>query len=239
MKCARTLLAVAMMLFASGPAFSVDAPLTVVELFTSQGCSSCPPADKYLSELAATRESNGVLALSFHVDYWDYLGWKDPYSSSRNTQRQRDYARKMDLRYVYTPQMVIQGAHQTTGSNRVAVASQIAKARRMIRVPIELKRSGQTLSITLPDATGTPEADIFIVVYDNTHTTAVKRGENRGETITNRNVVRSITNIGQWRGESSTLTASVPDKNDGDACAVIIQTKNRGAILGAATMALN
>ena len=90
MKCARTLLAVAMMLFASGPAFSVDAPLTVVELFTSQGCSSCPPADKYLSELAATRESNGVLALSFHVDYWDYLGWKDPYSSSRNTQRQRD-----------------------------------------------------------------------------------------------------------------------------------------------------
>ena len=209
-------------------------PLTVVELFTSQGCSSCPPADAHLGELT---EEEDLLALSFHVDYWDNLGWKDPYSSADNTRRQRTYARFMDLRYVYTPQMVIQGTLQATGSDRETIQDQIGDARKLPRIDVELTRNDKALQITLGKISHPVKADVFMVVFDKEHTTKVKRGENRGETITNRNVVRTLKRIGSWRGNAANLSTTL-DEN-GDACAVIVQSRDSGTILGAATVALN
>ncbi len=209
-------------------------PLTVVELFTSQGCSSCPPADAHLGELT---EEEDLLALSFHVDYWDNLGWKDPYSSADNTRRQRTYAHFMDLRYIYTPQMVIQGTLQATGSDRETIQDQIGDARKLPRIDVELTRNDKALQITLGKISHPVKADVFMVVFDKEHTTKVKRGENRGETITNRNVVRTLKRIGSWRGNAANLSTTL-DEN-GDACAVIVQSRDSGTILGAATMALN
>ena len=209
-------------------------PLTVVELFTSQGCSSCPPADAHLGELT---EEEDLLALSFHVDYWDNLGWKDPYSSADNTRRQRTYAHFMDLRYVYTPQMVIQGTLQATGSDRETIQDQIGDARKLPRIDVELTRNDKALQITLGKISPPVKADVFMVVFDKEHTTKVKRGENRGETITNRNVVRTLKRIGSWRGNAANLSTTL-DEN-GDACAVIVQSRDSGTILGAATVALN
>ncbi len=212
-------------------------PLTVVELFTSQGCSSCPPADAYLGDLAQLDESENVLALSFHVDYWNNLGWKDPYSSADNSNRQRQYANYMDLRYVYTPQMVVQGALQATGSDRRAVREKIAAARKLPRIDVGLERNGKAMQVALSESGHPMKADVFIIVYDKEHTTKIKRGENRGKTMTNFNVVRSLKRIATWQGEAAVLSS--PLDGIGDACAVIVQSRATGAILGAAKVVLN
>src|SRR5512144_1822690 len=109
-----------------------------IELFTSQGCSSCPPADAFLGELAKRPD---VLALSEHVDYWDYLGWKDPFASSENTQRQRAYSRRLGSGYVYTPQMVVQGTGQIAGTDRHGVLELVARARDLQFVPVDVNRT--------------------------------------------------------------------------------------------------
>jgi len=106
------------------PARAAEAPLVVVELFTSQGCSSCPPADSYLGELARRPD---VLALAFHVDYWNYIGWTDPFASKLASQRQREYAKHLNLRYVYTPQMVVNGASEGVGSERGVISMLITR----------------------------------------------------------------------------------------------------------------
>ncbi|MBT5243693.1 MAG: DUF1223 domain-containing protein [Rhodospirillaceae bacterium] len=230
-------IAVSLSLPVSMAVADTDKPLTVVELFTSQGCSSCPPADAYLGELAALDESRGILALSFHVDYWDNLGWKDPYSSAANTSRQRTYAQYMDLRYIYTPQMVVQGTLQGTGSDRQTIARQIKEARKLTTVDVHLQRNGSAVQVLLEDANRQLNADIHMVIYDKEHTTSVKRGENSGKSITNRNVVRSVKKIGSWSGNKTSL--SLPLDDSGDACAVIIQSRATGAILGAASITIN
>jgi hypothetical protein len=214
-----------------------DKPLTVVELFTSQGCSSCPPADAYLGDLANLGESKRILALSYHVDYWDNLGWKDPYSNPDNTSRQRAYANYMDLRYIYTPQMVIQGKLQATGSDRQAIAAQIKTARKLPGLDVRLQRKSESIQVILGKIESRVNASIFMVIYDKQHVTKIKRGENSGKTITNRNVVRSIKNIGSWNGEAKIL--SLPLQGSGDDCAVLIQSRATGAILGAATISIN
>lgn len=214
-----------------------DKTLTVVELFTSQGCSSCPPADAHLADLASQGEKTGVLALSFHVDYWDNLGWKDPYSNADNTARQRAYGHFMDLRYIYTPQMVVQGVSQATGSDRQAIADHIKAARNLPGIDVRLEQAGGEMQVLLGQTDQPLDADIFMVFYDNEHVTKVKRGENTGRTIINRNVVRSIKNIASWNGEAKNLVLPLVDS--GDACAVIVQSRSNGAILGAATIAIN
>ncbi len=237
--CAALLFLSVALLAPSGPDAHADSsqPLTVVELFTSQGCSSCPPADAYLGDLAAQGEEAGVLALSFHVDYWDNLGWKDPYSNADNTRRQRAYAGYMDLRYVYTPQMVVHGVSQATGSDRRAIARQIKAASKLPALAVDLQRSGKVTRVALSKNSRPVNANIFMVVYDKQHVTKIKRGENSGKTITNRNVVRAITKIASWNGEAASMDLSPGD--NGDACAVIVQSAETGAILGAATIALN
>ena len=238
MKIRTSLIALAAMLLPfAGPAqaeITVDSP-TVVELFTSQGCSSCPPADRLLEELS---ERDDVLALGYHVDYWDYIGWTDPFASRESTMRQRQYGRAFDLRSVFTPQMVVDGSVSVVGSRRREVA-------RAIEAAPEIRPQTVTVSVEQPDANrfiislgaadydGEP-ADIVLVRYDDAHVTEVARGENRGRTLTDVNVVRQFDVIGQWRGEALTLSANMPASDIPGGCAVLVQMPGHGAILGAA-----
>jgi hypothetical protein len=222
-------------LASTGPAsLAADSPLVVVELFTSQGCSSCPPADALLSELARRQD---VLALSEHVDYWDYLGWKDPFSSAEVTQRQRDYARTLGLGYVYTPQMVIQGTRQVIGSDRAAVIEGIAKMRASGGVSVGIRPdAARQVRISLTEQNAGEDADLWLVVFDKQHTTRIERGENRGRELRHHNVVRGLSHVGTWAGRPLSLAVSMPDVGGRDACAVLVQGKRSGRILGAARL---
>ena len=216
-------------------------PLTVVELFTSQGCSSCPPADKFLGELAQRPD---VLALSVHVDYWDYIGWKDVFANPKNTQRQRRYAQKLGLRYVYTPQMVIQGTFESTGSDRAKVLGKIAEAAKLDRLAVKISRAGGGLRITVPAGDIRDQAAVWLAVFDSRHDTEIKRGENSGQIIRYHNVVRGMTQIGAWTGQPLDIVTKAADMPAGisirgrDSCAVIVQSLKSGRILGAARLDL-
>ncbi len=204
-----------------------EAPI-VVELFTSQGCSSCPPADAFLTDLAHQRRD--VLPLAFHVTYWDYLGWKDPYSLDAATARQREYARHLGEDGVYTPQMVVDGAKGFVGSSRVEGLSAIAGAIRK-QVPVSVARDAGSLLIMV--GAGVGKARVLLVGFDRTHETSVGRGENRGHTLLESNVVRSLTPIGAWSGSAVALRQTPPA---GDGFAVLLQAED-GRILGAARLA--
>ncbi len=212
--------------------------LTVVELFTSQGCSSCPPADAFLGELASRED---VLALSFHVDYWDYIGWRDPFASAANTQRQRVYAQRFGLGYVYTPQMVVQGMAQMTGSNRPAVLNGIAQARTMPRVPVEIRSTDGGATVMIGGSDRAEPSSVWSVVFDRGHETSIKRGENRGRTLKYAHVVRDLKRVGEWTGEPMELSLPIGEMvADGrDACAIIVQSDMTGRIFGAALLALD
>ncbi len=204
-----------------------EAPV-VVELFTSQGCSSCPPADAFLTDLA--RQRRDVLPLAFHVTYWDYLGWKDPYSLDAATARQREYARHLGEDGVYTPQMVVDGTKGFVGSSRAEGLSAIAGAARK-QVPVRVARDAGSLLIMV--GAGVGKAQVLLVGFDPMHETPVGRGENRGHTLLESNVVRSLTPIGAWSGSAVTLRQSLPA---GDGFAVLLQAED-GRILGAARLA--
>ena len=225
------------------PAAAEERPPTVVELYTSQGCSSCPPADAFLGELAGRED---ILALSFHVDYWDYIGWKDPYASPAHTDRQRRYSRRFGRRYVYTPQMVIQGMAEEIGSDRRKVLKRIGEAAEAVRVPVRLGHGAKrdTITISIPRAATNDYAydvTVWLVIYDRSHETAVKRGENRGRTIRNSNVVRGLRRVARWRGEALETKASLAEfaEANGDVCAVLLQSRRTGRIVGAARLALD
>lgn len=199
----------------------------VVELFTSQGCSSCPPADAFLAELA--RRSD-VLPLAFHVDYWDRLGWRDPFSSSAATARQRDYARELGLPTVYTPQIVVNGRHDAVGSDRRQVTAAIA-ATAGPSVPIALAVENGALSIGI--GTGSGAGKLWLVTFDPRHETAVTRGENAGRTLVDINIVRSLDAVGAWDGSPITLSRPLPPAGSG--AALLLQAQD-GRILGAASI---
>jgi hypothetical protein len=211
---------------------------TVVELYTSQGCSSCPPADAYLGELA---KMEGVLALSFHVDYWDYIGWKDPFAAPINSQRQQEYSRIFRKAYVYTPQIIIHGMAETTGSNKAVIKARIEQAKLAPDVPIKLERQASgDLRIRIARGRQPGQATIWMAYFDPVHETKIRRGENRGEKISNHNVVRVLKKIGDWRGQRIALTISAAElkKHQGQGCAVFLQSAQKGPILGAASLQL-
>ncbi len=218
------------------PLAAAERSLTVVELYTSQGCSSCPPADAYLGKLAARDD---ILALSLHVDYWDYIGWKDPYADPEHTIRQRTFAVKFSQRYVYTPQMVIQGAFQVVGSNAQEIEEAIDKAKGFAQVPIKLTDDQGTLRVELPQQAAQQEKGedirVFAVFFDKVHHTKIKRGENAGEQLANYNVVRSFEEIGNWSGDAQSITFT-NKKAVGDSSAVILQSYLSGKIIGAARL---
>jgi hypothetical protein len=204
----------------------------VVELFTSQGCSSCPPADALLEDLS---KQPGVVALSLHVDYWDYIGWRDPFADSAYTERQRLYQTRLDNRFIYTPQMVIDGVYDVVGSRRGQVAQAIEQARERQKVALTLTQE----SVAIP-AGEAPRggATVWLALLDRQHETPVAAGENHGRKLVNANVVRSFTKIGEWNGEALVLPLD-PEaaKQEGRyACAVLLQDGDYGPILGVALM---
>lgn len=209
--------------------------LVVVELFTSQGCNTCPPADKFLGELA---ERDDVIALALHVDYWDYLGWKDPFASPSYTQRQRDYAMALGARRTYTPQMVVQGDVGLVGSHRDAVKMAIeSMSAEPPLVDVALTREGDTLRI---DLASTPSGDsvrlagpleVVLIGYDGPHAQRIDAGENGGETLLYHNVARDYRIVGAWPGGDGSLTADVDGAMQG--YAVFVQVPGPGRIVGA------
>ena len=205
----------------------------VVELFTSQGCSSCPPADRFLGELA---KRDDVLALSFHVDYWNYLGWKDPFSSKESTSRQRNYGSAFKLRYIYTPQMVVSGTHQSVGSGRGKILRAIERARKAQRVPVTISHPDKDTALVTIAAGPKPDrpATIWLFAYDKEHLTSIRRGENEGVKLANANIVRAHRRIGEWNGKEMKIKVPVKmmgfDKQDG--CAIVVQNELGGPILG-------
>ncbi len=208
----------------------------VVELFTSQGCSSCVPADRLMGELAALDD---IVALSFHVDYWDYIGWTDPFASAETTARQHAYARALGQRNVYTPEIVIGGVTHRVGSDTAAVRAAIREVRETAgagaKVTIEMN-GPDVLRVTVGASHYSGAADVLLVRYDTRHETPVSRGENAGRTVVNYNVVREFHKIGSWSGQETSFEVRWSEITGpgSDSCAVIVQASGTGAVLGAA-----
>ena len=203
----------------------------VVELYTSEGCSSCPPADALLGEIAG---EPGVLALAFHVDYWDNLGWSDKFALPYAAQRQRRYGQTLRLPSIFTPQAIIDGQISITGSDRNAIFNAIRSPRDGI--PIAVARQGQDLTIALSHTKETTAADVLLVAYLPQAVTEIGRGENSGRTLREYNIVRATYALGTWNGDAQTFrlpSSSLP--KDATEVAVLIQDSNQRAILGAAT----
>lgn len=215
----------------------------VIELFTSQGCSSCPPADALLQSYAA---DPSVIALSMPVDYWDYLGWKDTFASPRNSERQRAYAKARGDGAIYTPQAVINGTIHANGSQKADIDSAIdltSTNRALPHVPIRFWQESNTLNIAAEGADTGPdfkEATVWLAVVQATGTVEVQKGENAGKKLTYTNVVRELTPVGLWRGQP--LMIQIPRAAVMQAATqktvVFIQEGKAGPIIGAASTGL-
>ena len=191
------------------PASGPEGPV-IVELFTSQGCSSCPSADRVLSKLARSSEVGGrkVAPLSFHVDYWNDLGWEDPYSRPAWTERQRQYAHALGDDRVYTPEIVVAGAKGMIGSHASAVVQSVAEAPRPALLPATAKWTADHVEIT---ATAPADADVLVAVWEAERAVKVTRGENTGETLTNNRIVRRLERVAA-AGKPGTLTVTLDPK---------------------------
>lgn len=192
----------------AGPAGAADQRPVVVELFTSQGCSSCPPADAFLADLA---KRDDVIALGFHVDYWDYIGWKDPFASSAYTGRQRAYARRLGLSTIYTPQMVVDGRFDVVGSHRSVAKARIEDARRRLAVmpgpAIKLgEQDGRHVATiaAAPDGKAEP-CRVLFAAWRKSATTDVRKGENAGRQLLDANIVTALEDLGGWTGKAASF----------------------------------
>ncbi|HEY2419585.1 MAG TPA: DUF1223 domain-containing protein [Steroidobacteraceae bacterium] len=204
---------------------------TVVELYTSQGCSSCPPADALLGEL--THERN-VLALAFHVDYWDDQGWIDRFASPAATQRQQRYGQTLKLASVFTPQAIIDGQRSLVGSDRSAILSQLRGAHEGIAVTITAQ--GDDLEVDLAPGNAQAGADVLLLAVLPEAQTAVAHGENGGRKLQEFNIVRATYTLGTWNGDAHRYTvarSSLP--KDATEVAVLVQQAGQRSILGAAS----
>ena len=220
------------------PAFAGDAASPssgpwAIELFTSQGCNSCPPADVNLGELARRAD---IVALSFHVDYWDYMGWKDPFASRDTTDRQRGYARVLRQRYVYTPEMVVDGIGHDPGRDLPPIKKLLAEAqlRAPTRATPELSRDASgPLTIRLAGfALDGGQADVTLAVYDRRHSTKVMNGENGGRTLDNFNIVRRLEALTRWDGAPKFWTLPGDGFGPGQGVAVLVQRADHGPLIG-------
>jgi hypothetical protein len=211
----------------SSPAAASDP--VVVELFTSQGCSSCPPADALAAELS-TRED--VIVLALHVDYWDYLGWRDVFGSAANTRRQRAYAEALGERMVYTPQMVIDGEAAVVGSRRQQALDEIAVAAATPHaVGVSMAEDGDEIVATLEPRQAGARGRVFLFIYEPPTAVAIGRGENGGRRFTFHNAVRTWMALGAFTGEARTFRA--PKPQDARGVAVLVQDPTDMAVLGA------
>lgn len=201
--------------------------LTVVELFTSQSCSSCPAADRQLTELAKNPD---IITLGFHVTYWDHLSWKDTLGRHFAAERQRAYAAFMRKRGVYTPQMVVNGRTEFVGSNEGKIADALRSAQPLARIGLNAK--GHNLHIDLPEIKS-GSYTLWLARAQSTYTQAIPKGENRGRTVEYTNAVLDFKPIGQWNGEALQKTASLPDVPGADRYIVFAQKDGLGPIAAA------
>lgn len=203
----------------------------VVELFTAQGCSTCPKANGVIGDLMARK---GVLPLTFSVDYWDYLGWEDTLAKSEFSARQRAYAQRMKVREIYTPEIVVGGAAESPALDQKKIGGLIAAAQdRHRRGPhIRFYRRGARVSVSGSAAEG--QGEVWLIRYDPApQTVKVKAGENRGQSVTVRNAVRELKRLGPWRGAAKTYVAP-PAEDPGLKTVVIVQAPKGGRILASA-----
>lgn len=217
-----------------------DPPRAVVELFTSQGCSSCPPADELLVEYSRQPD---IIALSLPVNYWDYLGWKDTLAHVAFTERQKAYAHSRKDRQVFTPQMIVNGKKSCIGSDREQIEKAIqytTKGRKTLPVNVTLDERHGTVTIAVEETPDTTQraAELWVLPVLKAKTVPIERGENRGKTITYANVVRGLTRVGEWLGGSARFQVPLETaRNGGDGYVVLLQSTDAarpGIILGAA-----
>jgi hypothetical protein len=194
----------------------------VVELFTSQGCSDCPPADKTLGEFI---NKNGVIGLAWHVDYWDYLGWKDTFSSNIFTKRQQGYSRTLGTNSVFTPEIIVNGS---TVADNGSFNNSISSA--LTGLPIAVNAKTSTGRVTVNVGSGSGAASLYLVTYTESRSVKIGRGENGGRDIVYRHAVTGIKNIGKWNGGAMSVTVPA-----GGNCAILLQQPGPGQILGAAS----
>ncbi|MCV0394627.1 MAG: DUF1223 domain-containing protein [Rhizobiaceae bacterium] len=223
------------------PAICGERPKAVVELFTSQGCSSCPPADANLRRII---DAGDVIALAYHIDYWDYLGWKDTLASAANTDRQRYYAKALGSRSVYTPQAVVNGRVHLNGAAKSRLdmtIERMASGDQALSVDVEIRRDGDTIAISTGDwPNGHIKAHVLLVVYKPVTAVEVKRGENAGRTLEYRNAVVRMQAAGMWKGKPAQWEIPASEIGEGNGAAVLIQAMRKdgapGPVLGAAAL---
>jgi hypothetical protein len=206
----------------------------VVELFTSEGCSSCPPAEAYIGELAQQKDA---LALAFHVDYWDNLGWKDPFSLKSSTDRQYAYSTVLGRSSVYTPQVVIDGKDEFVGMDRRHIGGALAAAR--TGVPLRISVDPEYLVVELSASERAVPSQVLLLPYVRRVTSSIGRGENAGRKLEEFNIVRAIRDLGRWSGDPVSFRAQLSSlPRDATDVAVLVQSTDRHEVIGAGTQAL-
>jgi len=208
----------------------------LVELFTSQGCSSCPPADQILGEL---QKRDDVVALSFSIDYWDYIGWHDTLASHDNTLRQQAYEKVLPSHRVYTPQMVVDGVQDVVGNQRrdvLEVINRRIRETRGRRIPILIRQAGDEVQVRIAGGPSSATATVWFAHTLSSRTVNIAKGENSGRTITYHNIVRGFAAVSKWSGKPLTLALPARGKQGEitDGVAVWVQTDGQGPVLGAA-----
>lgn len=210
-----------------------EAPPVVVELFTSQGCNSCPPADRVMGELSARAD---VIGLSYHVDYWDYIGWRDTFALQASAERQRNYVARSGGRYVYTPQVVV-GGHDSVTATSLGAIERAVQAEPVSPVLLETAALGPgRFAVRAPAMPVGGMAAIWLVTFDSRHDVQVQRGENAGRTLSYFNVVRDVRQLALWDGSAPLdveLDMATAWRDGHDGCAVIVQAEGFGRVLGA------
>ena len=244
MRRCRVAFSVALAVVATATAASGAEPRAVIELFTSQGCSSCPPADKLAGELS---DDPSLVVMSLAIDYWDYLGWKDTLALPGHANRQRAYAAVRGDQEVYTPQVVVNGVLRVIGNDKAALEAAVVQphAPETLSIPITLSLSGTHLNVAIPGAGKPVTAEVWLCPISHRVQVMITRGENRGHTITYTNVVRRWMRLGDWNGTARTFTVPKSDFVTDEAIdnvAVLLQAgeaKHPGVMLGAAMLPLH
>jgi len=209
---------------------------TVVELYTSEGCSSCPPAEAQIGQLA---KQDNILALAFHVQYWDDLGWRDRFGMPEALVRQRQYAHTLHLPSIYTPQLVIDGQRDRVGGGESIGLAAWGAGGGKAGVPLDISVHADSLVITLGAQTRQAPCDVLLLSYLSEATSKVTRGENVGRELHEFNVVRRMRLLGSWQGDSKTFTVPLNTvAPDATAVAVLVQRQGQGPIIGAASRSL-
>jgi hypothetical protein len=223
----KAILSLALMTVATAASAAETRPV-VVELFTSQGCSSCPPADTLLGELAKRTD---IVALGFHITYWDGAQWRDPFARQGSTDRQAAYDKRLTGGQVYTPQMVIDGTTDVVGSDRATVLAALDKTKPVALAPVAF--AADRKSITVGAGTAPAGASVLLARYALTHTTRVAGGENASRTLVDTNGVEALATLGAWDGKPVSFPIDPP--GDGEGLAVLVQAPD-GRIFGAAAL---